>query len=536
MITVLIPCQLSSNCNTVIKCKAFCIKSDILYLNSINFEASLSVLGTKDFSISNCTIKKNYNSNYIALLIHKCENAHIDHVTIDNTNSPSGLYIDNSVVSAQNLSIHHSINTFIFCKEESFLTLRDSNFNHSDGNGIFITNQISIEIENCHFSDTKRSCFYGEDSICSIKNSTFQNSDKYAIELYRSNDFTIENNHITNTKITSIFFTDDSCGIINNNKISKTGGNGIFCGNGCDVFISNNDFSENEFPAIYIGQKSSASIQSNKITKSSLNGIAIRFAHHAEVEKNELNEIELNGISSSDCNSCFIHDNKITNCKRAAVDVFNNTNVKVENNIIKNVEFAFIVSLNSSIVAKNNEIENVKEAMACLFLKGGGEFVDNKVSNCLKQNKCETTSSYLFSNNGNFPSVTNDFSKKKELFILDDLLHEESQLCLRCKKNKRECFSSACGHKIFCIECAGNLVPEKNVCPICNQFINMALKGIGNENEICGICYENKADCMIVPCGHIGFCSSCMKLYFKDKKICPMCRRDQSAFIKLIDV
>ena len=44
-----------------------------------------------------------------------------------------------------------------------------------------------------------------------------------------------------------------------------------------------------------------------------------------------------------------------------------------------------------------------------------------------------------------------------------------------------------------------------------------------NKQE-CILCYSNPNDVIIKPCGHSGYCKSCMMNYLKTKKICPMCK------------
>merc|ERR1719145_419857 len=40
------------------------------------------------------------------------------------------------------------------------------------------------------------------------------------------------------------------------------------------------------------------------------------------------------------------------------------------------------------------------------------------------------------------------------------------------------------------------------------------------EKGICGICFDKVADCVFVPCGHLGFCMACSE----QQALCPICR------------
>lgn len=52
-----------------------------------------------------------------------------------------------------------------------------------------------------------------------------------------------------------------------------------------------------------------------------------------------------------------------------------------------------------------------------------------------------------------------------------------------------------------------------------------------SNTKYCSICWENPVDCVLLPCAHVGVCSSC----FKDlkEKDCPFCRRSVLQVSKL---
>jgi len=50
----------------------------------------------------------------------------------------------------------------------------------------------------------------------------------------------------------------------------------------------------------------------------------------------------------------------------------------------------------------------------------------------------------------------------------------------------------------------------------------------GDEENSCKICFENRIDCVIIPCGHISICINCSV----GLKLCPMCRQDIVQVIK----
>lgn len=45
------------------------------------------------------------------------------------------------------------------------------------------------------------------------------------------------------------------------------------------------------------------------------------------------------------------------------------------------------------------------------------------------------------------------------------------------------------------------------------------------DSDLCGICYINKANCVLLPCGHIFFCFPCKTVYERTSPSrCPKCR------------
>ena len=47
-----------------------------------------------------------------------------------------------------------------------------------------------------------------------------------------------------------------------------------------------------------------------------------------------------------------------------------------------------------------------------------------------------------------------------------------------------------------------------------------------DESDLCGICFVNKANCVLLPCGHIFFCFPCKTQYERSSAArCPKCRK-----------
>ncbi|KAK8844340.1 hypothetical protein M9Y10_024554 [Tritrichomonas musculus] len=240
------PCRISSNCNTMIKCKLFKVTADIFHINSINFEGFVLVQGSRDFSISNCTMK-NDGSIHGSLILKKCENSLIDNVTISDSKT-KGLIIDNSIVTARNLTIHHNSNHLIYCINNSFLTLTNSHLHHSEERAIYLNYHSRIKISECKLTDVGINFILCEDSYLSVNNSTFQNAKIHGISIYSSKDFLIEKNTFSNLG-SGIIIDNNSSGVIKENKIIDTEGNVISCTNKSDVLITNNTITNIKYPA-----------------------------------------------------------------------------------------------------------------------------------------------------------------------------------------------------------------------------------------------------------------------------------------------
>jgi hypothetical protein len=53
-----------------------------------------------------------------------------------------------------------------------------------------------------------------------------------------------------------------------------------------------------------------------------------------------------------------------------------------------------------------------------------------------------------------------------------------------------------------------------------------------DDNTNCKVCFDGKADCLLLPCKHQGLCGSCSERCRKDKNRCPFCRKKIAQIIK----
>lgn len=522
-------CNITSNCNTTIKSEIFEITGSSISISYINFQTSILIEDANNISMKKCTLTKS-KSLEGAFSICNSKNVTLSNITINDTVDIPGIFIyRNSYVTADNLLMHDLNKTFVAVNGGSFLSITDSVFHHSKGNSFYVASQSSIEIFNCSISYTEYPALFIRDSQCVVKSSTFQNTAENAISIHSSPDFLIEKNTISQVKDTAIQISNESTGIIKNNSIYDVEGNGIYSNNSI-LQIKDNEIFDLVYPAIAIATKSKASLIGNKVYNVKYSGICIRNAKEVTIENSQIKNINETGISISDTDKCVIKNNQITNCDINSIEAYNRSNVFIDNNIISHIgKHAFNVFASGYMKAENNKINDVKDGMVKMSYKGGGDFINNRITNCLKQKDCQTSSFYFLAKNGDFKNVTNDPSRlsNDNLITLEDSYAEKDDLCIKCKKKKRNCYLLHCGHKAYCQECAELALKNGEKCPLCRFPIMSVSNGFGiNNDDSCIICCENHADCIILPCGHMGTCSTCLENWFNSSQSCPICRAE----------
>lgn len=521
-------CIITSNCNTIIKSDFFEILSSSVSISNISFETAIFIQDSNNVSITNCSIK-NAKKSYGAITIFNSQEIYVNNVTITETNDIPGIFVyKNSLVKADHLLIHDITKSFIAINSNSFMSIKNSIFHHTQRNAIYLADHSNIEIFNCTFSNVIYPSLYFVDSNCIIQNNTFQDLSENAIVVQSSSGFLIEKNIFNHIGDTAIQISNDSKGIIKNNTIFNAKGNGIYC-HKSDICIENNEIYDLTYPAIGLSSKSKCLLVGNKISNVKCNGISIRHANEVIIKDCEVKNIDESGISISDTESCFIQNNKITNCIISSIESYNRSNVTVTNNVISNIEKnAFLCYTSGFMKAINNQISDVKNEFVKLTYKGCGEFVNNQIVNCIKQCYCQNSSFFFFSGNGDFKNITNDqkkFASNKSIDFVDSFFDDEEIFCIKCHTKKRNTFILDCGHKVFCQECAQESLRNKEKCPLCRFPIVKVSNGFGsNIDDTCIICCENRSDSIILPCGHMGVCSSCLENWINTNQSCPICR------------
>ncbi|OHT12192.1 hypothetical protein TRFO_18090 [Tritrichomonas foetus] len=532
-----VPCKIFSKCQSLIKCAHFSITSPEVSIDGLKFITSVMINNSDNFQLLNSKIKHAKLSDG-GLYIANSHSVYLSHVTISKTENIPGLYItQNCTISADNLLIHHLVETLLVCNTHSILYVKDSNLHHTSANAVYVSAGSHIEIYKCKLWETEYPAIFIQQSTCRIENNEIRSVKQNGVSLNTVKKFVVAHNYITDVNGSAIAVLDESKGSTYRNTITKVGGNGIYvCGNS-EIRAYKNIITDNQFPGIAILMKSNAKLSRNKISKIIYSGICVRGAKKVLIRKCNIDNVQECGISISDTDDCTVRKNKIDKCKIASVEVYNSSDALVKHNYITEIgTAAFLVYAGGSLRAYKNKIRQVGVSMVKLSYKGGGIFLDNDIKDCPIQKNGDTVSSYYFSGNGEFPSVTNNQTLLKEGMILDEPYEDKSSsMCIRCNERPRNCFILDCSHRIFCEECAKQALDNKELCPLCRfPIVSTTIGYESGDDGLCVICSENKADCIIMPCGHMGFCQACLGQWYRKNKTCPTCRAEPSFYKKII--
>jgi hypothetical protein len=162
---------------------------------------------------------------------------------------------------------------------------------------------------------------------------------------------------------------------------------------------------------------------------------------------------------------------------------------------------------------------------------GGGDIIGNTdIQECSKLMSEITSGKFFFRGNGSFENFTNDRERAGGNIRLDVATMDPRNIrCLVCNEGPRIGFCVPCGHKVVCSSCA----PQTKLCPLCRFQVNR-ITVMADESDLCGVCFDNVADTIILPCGHIGYCHQCMMQWFERQKSCPTCREKDATYKTLL--
>ena len=523
------PCVINSEVSSVFRCKRLLIQKCAVQIKGIKFESSIVLRNSNNTVITDCEFSngsmeyggfivltnsqdcKIYNSTFhdslcAGIFLEFNSKATIDNVRMWNVKDQNLTLSFQCAAEVSNCEFKESNSTAITCQVHSTISLTNTKI---DG----------IHALGLNFAD---SCVYLADCI-------IQNIDQNGINVHQCKKIDMHKNFFKNTGSSSIsLINQDVEADISENTFEEIHGNVIIQNDGSRSSIHHNKISKVDYPAFAILTNSSAKVTNNEISDCSKAGICARSAVDVIIQDNTIDKVQDTGLSISDSQNIMVAHNVISNCKVAGVESYNSSTVTCKDNTFENPgKYGFMIYAGARLDAANNKIINPTEALALLTTRGSGEITDNTVENCPAQSSGQTSGQFYLKGNGSFDSVTNIPEKVSADVKLAPPFEDTGRgKCFKCGVNNREGFFSPCGHLMYCRHCGEEAVKNKEICPLC-RFPIQAFACPHEQNlveGVCTICLTNQSDAVVLPCGHTGYCYSCLSEWISRNGTCPVCR------------
>ena len=444
----------------------------------------------------------------------------------------------------------------LYVENESMAIIGNSTFDNSDATLVVCSLRCQALFESCVFHKTTKNALYASESEIVIKDSEFSDSGYPAIYGTSCTFFIsdtkfskIEQNGMTfsecpNVKITGCQVFDvqssgisisQSNAIVENCNIHHIEGNGIYISEASNVELTNNIVSNCKFPSFAILLNCDVTATGNTIKDMEKSAVCIRSAATLTFKDNMIQGAGECGLSISDSKNILIMNNKIMDTAIAGIESYNSSSVDFTDNELTNCgQYCFLVYSGAYINAVNNKITNCKKALCQLRFKGKARVVSNKTDRVIPQYDGTTTGDYFFCDNGQ-PPITNMKDEAERLGITQDpIIEENGEMCIKCKKEKRNCFLQSCGHYIYCHKCGEESFMNGENCPLCRFPIEGITTGFSSTcDNTCTICATNEPNGIVFPCGHTGVCADCLAKWFSSNDSCPVCRVSPAFFKKI---
>lgn len=524
----------SSHASSTIKLKKIQINGTEINFSKIKFEGSVVITQSNKISLVNCTVNYAVIGNG-ALYIVDSQLVNLKNVSISNTDLP-GLYLAESDAIACDMKISNLKESLLVLNTHSKLNIEHSILFGTKANAVYAS-ESEFYVKSSTIYDTDYPALYIQESKCSIDKCRIYNIKQNGISLNKVDKAVITNNTLYNIDGSGIACLEQSQAKISKNEISQNEGNGIYISSNSNIEVSDNYIHDNRYPGIAVLVKSIAKIYNNKINGIHYSGICARDAERVEIYGCNVSAVEECGFSVSDTPDCVIRNCKVCDCRIAAFESYNNSIVSFYDNDVKNIgEYACLSYTGGSITATNNKVKKVGKGFAKLCHKGGGTFQNNKIKDCPRLFDGQTEGTYFFFKNPSYEDCTNDQSSAKEGMRVDPkYVDNQVNLCLKCNKNPRDVFLLDCGHRILCESCAKIIKDNHETCPLCRFPITGITQGYQiADDDLCIICQNTKANCIIMPCGHMGACSGCLEKWYQENRTCPFCRSDNTFFKHIV--
>jgi nitrous oxidase accessory protein NosD len=357
------------------------------------------------------------------------------------------------------------------------------------------------------------------------------------VSLNKVRDFRVEGNEFDDIQSSAIAIVDESKGTIARNKLRNVRGNGLYISGYSEVVVEANVIERDKYPGIAVLLGSTATLRGNSVRGVECSGICVRGAKRVDIHRLAVADVGECGISISDTAHCSIADSTFEGCKIAAIECYNRSQVRVTGSTILGCPIGVQVYTAANVRAEGNTAVNISAHLARAFFGGSAQVTGTHCTAVRDQVDFRTSGACIFNKNGFPQNWTTDETEAKRLCI--DLapawVDELSGMCLKCRRRPRTTFLMDCCHLVYCDECAIAAKQADELCPLCRfPIVNTTHGYEASGTDVCLICSENPTTCIIVPCGHLGFCRACLETWYKNHKACPACGGEPSSFKEVI--
>jgi len=498
-----------------------------------------------------------------------------------------GIGLDSSVCTLMACTVNNTVNHSVIATGHSRILIESCSFGYTNGSHMYLDSQSECTINESNFlQSNSSSLFLNSESRVIVNKSLFRNNKHGAITLYYKSVGTIKECEVYDSYDTSILIDDSLCDIIDT-RIIGSEGNGINASNDSIANIYNSHLASTQWPlivvcdssfcrvfkcsfedsqmsAIVARNRSSLEISDCKISDSCECGIRIAFCKNVKISKCQIWNINYEGISIYDQSSAFISDCIIAGKVQTAIGVFTGGHadcnglfllgpfdhaVRVHHGGSANVSDCRMIFI-SNEVAEKSFLDISKMIKLChktsidnplIGDNSDGELINNdkpKKKLLLKDLfKAESKWSLSVINSyfypyGSFELNSNSYGNYNPNIVEQSMLNK----CIHCQQYKKLLHYVPCGHQVYCKECWHATETKPKRCEYCFLPVDKATPqiNVGDESSsICPICYSNKTDGVIIPCGHM-LCHDCSHKWDKTSPECPFCREEKAQYRGLV--
>jgi hypothetical protein len=327
--------------------------------------------------------------------------------------------------------------------------------------------------------------------------------------------------------------------------------------------VSHCTLKKTTYPPLAICDGALGYIKKSTISDSEMSGIIVRNRSKAAIKKCTVENIKQSGIVVSDSIEVSVASSFIFNCQEAALSCYNHSEVHVHSTFLVGPSKVGInVFTGGFAYATDATIAGMKNAAVWLHHGGSGRFASTLIHTA----HCDSKEAIVEQIRA-VPELEGQLDVRDErvfrietarpvvataCFIvgrgITNIVRDEPENdperginatpaeCRECGKPARDCYFASCGHSVYCRACWDALDPKPSRCELCSMPIERAVSPVDASHDdegTCGICLSEKADAIIVPCGHL-ICADCGLAWFEQHGECPYCREPGARYRQFV--